>query len=91
MVPILNDMEPEDFEYFSLALMTTDPAVTLNPATAVGRTYFGVKWQILPLCIKGKFYAIHVFVHKGKILRHGCRYVHNDSILRHGVWRKIPL
>ena len=56
-----------------------------------GRTYFGVKWQILPLCIKGKFYAIHVFVHKGKILRHGCRYVHNDSILRHGVWRKIPL
>ena len=56
-----------------------------------GHVDFGVKWQILPLCIKGKFYAIHAFVHKGKILRHGCRYVHNDSILRHGVWRKIPL
>ena len=53
-----------------------------------GHVDFGV---ILPLCIKGKFYAIHAFVHKGKILRHGCRYVHNDSILRHGVWRKIPL
>ena len=57
----------------------------------LGHVDFGVKWQILPLCIKGKFYAIHAFVHKGKILRHGCRYVHNDSILRHRVWRKIPL
>jgi len=56
-----------------------------------GHTHFGVKWQILPLCLKGKFYANHAFVHKGKILRHGCRCVHNDSILRHWIWRKIPL
>ena len=34
MVPILNDMVPEDFEYFSLVLVSSDPAVTLNPATA---------------------------------------------------------
>ena len=33
MVPILNDMVPENLEYFSLALMSNDPAVTLNPAT----------------------------------------------------------
>ena len=44
---------------------------------------FGVKWQILPLCLKGKFYANHAFVHKGKILRQGYRCGHNDSILRH--------
>ena len=48
-----------------------------------GHTYFGIKWQILPLCLKGKFYANHAFVHKGKILRQGCHCVHNDSILRH--------
>ena len=34
MVPILNDMAVEDLEYFSLALMSSDPDVTLNPATA---------------------------------------------------------
>ena len=34
MVPILNDMVPEDLEYFMLALMSNDPAVTLNPETA---------------------------------------------------------
>ena len=34
MVPILNDMVPEDLEYFSLALTSNDSAVTLNPATA---------------------------------------------------------
>ena len=33
MVPILDDMVPENLEYFSLALMSNDPAVTLNPAT----------------------------------------------------------
>ena len=33
MVPILNDMVHENLEYFSLALMSNDPAVTLNPAT----------------------------------------------------------
>ena len=54
-------------------------------------TYFGVKWRILPLCLKGKFYANHAFVHKGKILRQGCHCVHNDSILRHWIWCKIPL
>ena len=52
---------------------------------------FGVKWQILPLCLKGKFYANHAFVHKGKILHQGCRCVHNDRILRHRISRKIPL
>ena len=57
----------------------------------LGHTYFGVKWQILPLCLTGKFYANHAFVHKGKILRQGCRCVHNDSILRHRIWSKIPL
>jgi len=56
-----------------------------------GHVDFGVKWQILPLCLKGKFYANHAFVHKGKILRQGCRCVHNDSILRHRIWRKISL
>ena len=34
MVPILNDMVPEDLEYFMLALMSNDPAVTFNPVTA---------------------------------------------------------
>ena len=34
MVPIVNDMVPEYLEYFSLALMSNDPAVTLNPAIA---------------------------------------------------------
>ena len=34
MVPILNDMVPEDSEYFSLTLTSNDPAVTVNPATA---------------------------------------------------------
>ena len=57
----------------------------------LGHVDFGVKWEILPLCLKGKFYANHAFVHKGKILRQGCRCVHNDSILRHWFWRKIPL
>ena len=33
MVPILNDMVPENLEYFSLALMSNDLAVTPNPAT----------------------------------------------------------
>ena len=48
-----------------------------------GHVDFGVKWEILPLCLKGKFYANHAFMHKGKILRQGCRCVHNNSILRH--------
>ena len=35
MVPILNDAVTEDMlEYFSLFLMSTDPAVSLNPKTA---------------------------------------------------------
>ena len=34
MVPILNDTVPEDLEYFSLSLMSNDPAVTLYPVTA---------------------------------------------------------
>ena len=34
MVPILNDMVPEDLEYFSLLLISDDHAVTLNPSTA---------------------------------------------------------
>ena len=35
VVSILNDVVPEDMlEYFSLILTSTDPAVTLNPATA---------------------------------------------------------
>ena len=35
VVSILNDVVPEDMlEYFSLMLTSTDPAVTLNPATA---------------------------------------------------------
>ena len=34
MVPILNDMVPEDLEYFILSLMSNDPAVTLYPVTA---------------------------------------------------------
>jgi len=33
IVPILNDVVPENIEYFSLDLMSNDPAVTLNPAT----------------------------------------------------------
>jgi len=37
-----------------------------------GHTYYGVKWQILPLCLKRKFYTNHAFVHKGKILCQGC-------------------
>ena len=34
MVSILNDTIPEDLEYFSLSLMSNDPAVTLYPVTA---------------------------------------------------------
>ena len=35
MVPILDDAVPEDMlEYFSLALMSNDPAVSLNPINA---------------------------------------------------------
>ena len=35
MVPILNDAVTEDMlEYFSLVLMSTDPAVSLNPKIA---------------------------------------------------------
>ena len=35
MVPILNDAVTEDIlEYFSLILMSTDPAVSLNPKIA---------------------------------------------------------
>ena len=34
MVPILNDMILEGLEYFSLVLVSNDPAATLNPATA---------------------------------------------------------
>ena len=35
MVPILNDAVTEDMlEYFSLVLMSTDPAVSLNPMIA---------------------------------------------------------
>ena len=35
MVPILNDAVTEDMlEYFSLVLMSTDPAVSLNPIIA---------------------------------------------------------
>lgn len=35
MVSILNDAVPEDmFEYFSLILMSTDPAVSLDPLIA---------------------------------------------------------
>ena len=35
MVPIHNDAVPEDMlEYFSLVLMSTDPAVSLNPKIA---------------------------------------------------------
>ena len=31
MLPILNDMAVEDFEYFSLALMSSDPDVVDKP------------------------------------------------------------
>ena len=35
VVPILNDAVPEDMlEYFSVVLMSTDPAVSLNPMIA---------------------------------------------------------
>ena len=34
MVAIVDDMVPEDLENFILVLMSTDPAVTLNPVTA---------------------------------------------------------
>ena len=35
VVPILNDAVPEDMlEYFGLVLMSTDPAVSLNPKIA---------------------------------------------------------
>ena len=36
-----------------------------------GHIDFGVKWLILPLCLKGNFYANHAFVHKGTILCQG--------------------
>ena len=34
VVPILNDAVSEDMEYFSLVLMSTDSAVSLNPVIA---------------------------------------------------------
>ena len=40
---------------------------------------------ILPLGLKGRFYAILVFRSKGKILRDSCLYVLNGNILRHSL------
>ena len=47
-----------------------------------GYVHFGVKSQILPLYLKGRFYAIDAFRHKGKILRRHSRSVPNRNILR---------
>ena len=55
-----------------------------------GRTYIGVKKQILPLDLKGRFYAINVFRHKGKILRQSLRSVLNGNILHKESWRIFP-
>ena len=43
--------------------------------TMVGRTYSGVNEQILSLCLKGRFYASHVIILNGKILRRALRSV----------------
>ena len=55
-----------------------------------GRTYSGVKEQILSLCLKGRFYASHVFILNGKILRRALRSVPNRKILRNEHWRNFP-
>ena len=34
---------------------------------------------------KGKIYTNPAFVHRGKILRQGCRCVHNNSIFHHWI------
>ena len=47
-----------------------------------GRTYVGVKKQILSLCLKGRFYASIAFILNGEILRQGLRSVPNRKILR---------
>ena len=42
----------------------------------------GVKSKKISLGLKGRFYAMHVFMHKGKILRQSLRSVPNDKVLR---------
>jgi len=64
-------------------ILPGEESVYKQHLNGTGHVDFGIKWQILPLCLKGKFYANHAFVHKAKILHQGCRCVHNRSILRH--------
>ena len=44
---------------------------------------FGVNSQILPLYLKGRFYAINAFRHKGKILCH-----HSRSVPKRNIYAK---
>ena len=56
MVPILNDMLLEGLEYFSLILVSNDPAATLNPATAninvLDDIHSTLKHQMSDMCNK---------------------------------------
>ena len=64
MVPILNDMVPEDFEYFSLVLVSNDPAVTLNPATANITLIDDLDSTLIPpdICPSAPSYSWHVLL-----------------------------
>ena len=56
MVPILNDMVPEDLEHFMLALMSNDPAVTLNPEFANITVIDDIDSTLKPYCNSGISY-----------------------------------
>ena len=63
--------------YYTLILLW------LHVATpSAGYVDNGVFWEILPLGLKGRFYASVSFRPKGEILRHARRFVHNGDILR---------
>jgi len=81
--PVSNTARFSKFLQHPVARARTVPSNQIAEGFKFGHVDFGVKWQVLPLCLKRKFYANHAFVRKGKILRQGCRCGHNDSILRH--------
>ena len=58
-----------------------------NRFVMIGLAYIGVKSKILPLYLKGRFYAMDAFRHKGNIFRQYSHSVPNRKILRNKFWR----
>ena len=79
--------------WFWRALVSLNAPINVMPhypPPGHGRTYIGVKKQILPLDLKGRFYAINVFRQKRKILRQSLCFVLNGNILHKESWRIFP-